>query len=96
MNTEPLIQFRLAEGNQFHRPHHDALVIIATIANYDVDRIFISDGSSIDVPFNVAYKQKDLGDMKMESVDTALFSFAGEMANPLGQTQLPLVLAVEP
>ncbi|KAL0367023.1 UNVERIFIED_CONTAM: Transposon Ty3-G Gag-Pol polyprotein [Sesamum radiatum] len=52
--------------------HNDALVITATIANYEVGRIFIDSGSSTDILFGEAYDQMQLGDVSLEkSVDEA-------------------------
>ncbi|KAL0307769.1 UNVERIFIED_CONTAM: hypothetical protein Sangu_3011600 [Sesamum angustifolium] len=38
----------------------------------------------------------ELGDVPLESVDTSLYGFAGDVVHPLGQISLPLSLGSEP
>ncbi|KAG8390735.1 hypothetical protein BUALT_Bualt01G0114300 [Buddleja alternifolia] len=95
-NTAPLIQFGPADGHRLYHSHHDALIITTTNADYDVGRMFIDNGSSVDILFHVALKQMDLGDIEMEPVDTTLFEFAWEVVRPMGQIQLPLLLGTDP
>ncbi|KAG8391209.1 hypothetical protein BUALT_Bualt01G0164000 [Buddleja alternifolia] len=45
VGIEPLVQFGPSDGKHLQNPHHDALVVTATIANYDVKRMFIDSGS---------------------------------------------------
>ncbi|XP_073153205.1 uncharacterized protein [Henckelia pumila] len=74
------------------RNHNDALVIRAMTANYDVARIFVDSGSSVNVLFQEAINQMDLGQYKMEPVVTSLFGFTGHAIRPLGLVHLPLTL----
>ncbi|PIN10856.1 hypothetical protein CDL12_16548 [Handroanthus impetiginosus] len=88
----PVIQFSSADLEGVDCPHQDALVITATVATYDVARVFVDCGSSVDILFLRAFQQMNLGPVKMEPVQTALVEFAGESVRPLGQTMLPLTL----
>ncbi|KAL0458484.1 UNVERIFIED_CONTAM: hypothetical protein Slati_0475600 [Sesamum latifolium] len=72
--------------------HNDALVITATIANYEVGRIFIDYGSSADILFGEAYDQMQLGDVLLEKVNTSLYGFIGEVVHPRGMVSLPLTM----
>ncbi|KAL0319678.1 UNVERIFIED_CONTAM: Transposon Ty3-G Gag-Pol polyprotein [Sesamum radiatum] len=51
MEDIPLIQFRRAERSNPQIIYNDALVIMAILANYEVERIFIDSGSSADTAF---------------------------------------------
>ncbi|KAL0440523.1 UNVERIFIED_CONTAM: hypothetical protein Slati_2535300 [Sesamum latifolium] len=51
----PLIQFDQEERNGPKIPDNDALVIIALLANYEIERVFIDSGSSADILFGEAY-----------------------------------------
>ncbi|KAL0462221.1 UNVERIFIED_CONTAM: hypothetical protein Slati_0109700 [Sesamum latifolium] len=51
MQDAPIIQFGRAERSGPQTTHNDALVIKATIANYEVGRIFIDSWSSADILF---------------------------------------------
>ncbi|CAA0841386.1 Unknown protein, partial [Striga hermonthica] len=47
----PEISFRAEDAEVVVLPHNDALVITAEVAGYDVKRVFIDMGSSVDVMF---------------------------------------------
>ncbi|KAL0373428.1 UNVERIFIED_CONTAM: hypothetical protein Sradi_3258500 [Sesamum radiatum] len=68
----PIIQFGRAERSGPQTIHNDALVITAMIANYEVGRIFIDFGSSVDILFGEAYDQMQLGDVSLEKVNIAI------------------------
>ncbi|XP_073154140.1 uncharacterized protein [Henckelia pumila] len=72
--------------------HNDALVIRVMVANYDVARIFVDSGSSVNVLFQEAINQMDLGQYKIEPVVTSLFGFTGHAIRPVGLVHLPLTL----
>ncbi|KAL0367130.1 UNVERIFIED_CONTAM: hypothetical protein Sradi_3603100 [Sesamum radiatum] len=77
-------------------PHNGALVISATLAKYTVERIFLDPSSSGDVLFYKVYYQMELGDIPLESVDTSLYNFAGEMVHPLVRSCFIFPLGAEP
>ncbi|XP_073064145.1 uncharacterized protein [Primulina eburnea] len=77
-------------------PHNDALVVTATIANYDVGRIFIDNRSSVNVLFKSTLDQMKLEGFEFEPVSTPLYGFAGHTIPPLGQIVLPLSLGTYP
>ncbi|KAL0411269.1 UNVERIFIED_CONTAM: hypothetical protein Slati_3716600 [Sesamum latifolium] len=78
----PLIQFGRAERSGPKISHNDILVITALLANYEVGRIFIESGSSVDILFGEAYDQMQLRDIPLEKVNTSLYGFAGEVVHP--------------
>ncbi|KAG8363928.1 hypothetical protein BUALT_Bualt19G0073400 [Buddleja alternifolia] len=45
------ICFGMEDTSTIQTPHNDALVITTTIANYNVQRVFIGSGSSVDILF---------------------------------------------
>ncbi|KAL0411005.1 UNVERIFIED_CONTAM: Pro-Pol polyprotein [Sesamum latifolium] len=92
MEDAPIIQFGRAKRSGPQTTHNDALVITATIANYEVRRIFIDSGSSADILFGEAYDQMQLGDVSLEKVNTSLYGFAGEVVHPRGMVLLPLAM----
>ncbi|KAL0404155.1 UNVERIFIED_CONTAM: hypothetical protein Sradi_2056300 [Sesamum radiatum] len=95
-NVAPLIQFDQEEQNGPRIPGNDALVIIALLANYEIERVFINSGSSADIPFGEAHDQMQLGDVPLEIVDTSWYGFAGEVVHPRGMISLPLTLGASP
>ncbi|XP_073049399.1 uncharacterized protein [Primulina eburnea] len=58
---DPVISFGPEDLRGVVTPHNDALVVTATIVNYDVARIFIDNGSSVNVLFKSKLDQmKDM------------------------------------
>ncbi|XP_073061799.1 uncharacterized protein [Primulina eburnea] len=89
---EPVISFGPEDLQGVSLPHNDAFVIQARVANYDVLRIFVDNGSSVNVIFKEALVQMDLHEYQLEAVETALFGFASHAVYPEGEISLPLTL----
>ncbi|XP_073308369.1 uncharacterized protein [Primulina huaijiensis] len=93
---DPVISFGPEDLRGIVAPHNDALVVTATIANYDVARIFIDNGSSVNVLFKSTLDQMKVEGFEFEPVSTPLYGFAGHAIPPLGQIVLPLSLGTDP
>ncbi|XP_074588952.1 uncharacterized protein LOC141844874 [Curcuma longa] len=94
--TGPLIHFGPQDLAGVSTPHDDALVIRATIANYNVGRVFVDTGSSVNVLYKEAFAQMQIDRHELHPMSTALFGFSGHEVQPLGQINLPLSLGEEP
>ncbi|XP_073317298.1 uncharacterized protein [Primulina huaijiensis] len=90
--NEAVISFGPEDLKGVNLPHNDALVIQARVANYDIMRIFVDSGSSVNVIFKEVLIQMDLQRYHLEAVDTTLFGFAGHAIYPEGEIILPLTL----
>ncbi|XP_075515568.1 uncharacterized protein LOC142550215 [Primulina tabacum] len=90
--NEAVISFGPEDLRGVNLPHNDALVIQARVENYDILRIFVDSGSSVNVIFKDAFVQMDLQGFHLEAVETALFGFAGHVVYPEGKIVLPLTL----
>ncbi|XP_073286801.1 uncharacterized protein [Primulina huaijiensis] len=90
--NEPIISFGPKDLEGVSLPHNDALVIQARVANYDVLRVFVDNGSSVNVIFKEALVQMGLQEYQLETVETSLFGFAGHAVYPDGEITLPLTL----
>ncbi|XP_073290567.1 uncharacterized protein [Primulina huaijiensis] len=93
---DPVISFGPKDLRGIVAPHNDALVVTTTIANYDVARIFIDNGCSVNVLFKSTLDQMKVEGFEFESVSTPLYGFAGHAIPPLGQIVLPLSLGIDP
>ncbi|XP_073049537.1 uncharacterized protein [Primulina eburnea] len=91
----PVISFGPRDLQGVSLPHNDALVIQAKIANYDIRRVFVDSGSSVNVIFQEALDQMKLEDYQLRPVETALFGFAGHTVYPRGEIVLPLTVGTE-
>ncbi|KAL0457808.1 UNVERIFIED_CONTAM: hypothetical protein Slati_0408000 [Sesamum latifolium] len=94
MNVEPaedtpLIQFGQEERHGPRTQGNDALDITFLLANYEIERVFIDSGSSTDILFGEAYDKMQLGDVPLETVDTSLYDFVGEVVQPRDMISLP-------
>ncbi|XP_073307136.1 uncharacterized protein [Primulina huaijiensis] len=90
--SEAVISFGPEDLKGVSLPHNDALVIQARVANYDIMRVFVDSGSSVNVNFKEALVQMDLQGYQLESVETTLFGFAGHAVYPEGEIIFPLTL----
>ncbi|XP_075500054.1 uncharacterized protein LOC142538627 [Primulina tabacum] len=90
--SEAVISFGPEDLRGVNLPHNDPLVIQAGVANYDILRVFIDSGSSVNVIFKDAFVQMDLQGFHLEAVETALFGFAGHVVYPEGEIVLSLTL----
>ncbi|GFY92627.1 arginase [Actinidia rufa] len=79
-----------------HLPHDDALVVSAVIANFNVQRILIDNGSSADILFISAFEKMKIGLDKLHPFHTPLIGFGGNTTHPLGWINLPITLGTEP
>ncbi|CAA0839983.1 Unknown protein, partial [Striga hermonthica] len=87
----PVINFGPADVGEVERPHNDALMITAQVSGYEVRRIFVDTGSSINVIFYDCLKRMDL-DIELSPLHTSLFGFNGSEVAPLGEATLAVVL----
>ncbi|KAL0286409.1 UNVERIFIED_CONTAM: hypothetical protein Sangu_2733600 [Sesamum angustifolium] len=101
MDVEPTndtlhIQFGQEERHGPRTQGNDALVITALLANYEIERVFIESGSSVEILFEEAYDQMQLGNVPFEAIDTFLCGFTEEVVHPKGMISLPLTLGTTP
>ncbi|XP_073130434.1 uncharacterized protein [Henckelia pumila] len=61
----PVITFGPEDLERVCLPHNDALLIRAQVANYDIRRVFVDSGSSVNVIFQDAFEQMDLRDVRL-------------------------------
>ncbi|XP_073294517.1 uncharacterized protein [Primulina huaijiensis] len=93
---DPVISFGTEDLRGVVAPHNDAFVVTATVANYDVARIFIDNGSSVNILFKSTLDQIKVEGLELEPISTPLYGFAGQAIPPLVQIVLPLSLGHEP
>lgn len=84
------ISFWSHDIEEVNTPHNDALVIRAAVANYEVARVLVDSGSSVNIIFKSAFSQMQLVEWKLEAVEIALFGFAEHTVYPQGHIVLPL------
>ncbi|XP_073061687.1 uncharacterized protein [Primulina eburnea] len=93
---DPVISFGPDDLRGIVAPHNDALVVMATVSNYDVARIFIDNGSSVNILFKSTLDKMKVEGFEFEPISTPLYGFVGHAIPPLGQIVLPLSLGHDP
>ncbi|XP_073152685.1 uncharacterized protein [Henckelia pumila] len=93
--TDPNISFGREYLKDVVVPHNDPLLVTLTIANYDVARIFVDTGSSVNIIFKETLDQMKLEGFELDPITTELYGFMGHVLQPLGQIVLPLSLGNE-
>ena len=71
-------------------PHHDALTITLRIANYDVDKLLVDQGSSFEVMCLDLFRKLKLSIADLKEATVPLIGFAGKVTIPLGKIVLPV------
>ncbi|KAL2467122.1 Ribonuclease H [Abeliophyllum distichum] len=77
-------------------PHDDALVIVADIADFDVKRVLVDNGSAADVMSWEVFLGLKISPSKIKHVTTPLHGFGGATVIPEGTIELPVTLGTYP
>jgi len=91
MGPDHQIKFWENETTDLDKPHDDALVIRIDVGNYELSRIMIDTGSSVDVFFYDAFKKMGHLDSELQGKKMPLTGFAGDTTFSLRTIQLPTV-----
>ena len=90
------IAFSDADLEGCQHPHDDPLVIRAFVANKNVHKVLIDNGSSVDIIFASAFDKMGIGKEKLEPINAHLRGFFEEKVLSLGSVQLVLTLGDPP
>ncbi|XP_057505527.1 uncharacterized protein LOC130788840 [Actinidia eriantha] len=96
VDVHPPITFNNDDLRGLHLPHDDALVVTAVIANFNIQRILVDNGSSVDILFISAFNKMKMGLDKLHLFHSPLVGFGGNTTHPLGWIKLPVTLGAEP
>ena len=77
------------------QPHDDALVVTLRIWGYDVKKVLVDQGSSIEIMYPDLYKGLNLKPEDLTACDSLLVSFKGKTVIPKGQIRLPIQTDLE-
>ena len=72
------------------QPHDDALVIALRIGGYDVKRVMVDQGSSVEIMYPDLYTRLNLRPEDLTTYNSPLVSFDGKVVIPRGQIRLPM------
>ncbi|XP_022858494.1 uncharacterized protein LOC111379363 [Olea europaea var. sylvestris] len=73
-------------------PHDDALVISAIVANFEIKRILVDNGSAANILSQEAFAKMGISSQQLKAVKTPFQGFRGGVITPEGVVELPLTL----
>ncbi|XP_073152467.1 uncharacterized protein [Henckelia pumila] len=88
----PVITFGPEDLEEMCLPHNDALLIRTQVANYDIRRVFVDSGSSVNVIFQDAFEKMDLRGCEVNAIKTSQYGFTGHTIRPKGEVRFPIML----
>ena len=88
--TSPILGFSDEDKVGTVQPHGDALVITLRIEGYDVKRVLVDQGSTVEVMYPDLYKELKLRPEDLTAYYSPLVSFEGKTVTPKGQIRLPI------
>ncbi|XP_059436919.1 uncharacterized protein LOC132170010 [Corylus avellana] len=94
--TEMVIGFSDADYVGISHPHTDALVVTITVANHNVHRILMDNGSSADILYWSAFKKLNLGQERIVPTSCPLMRLTGEQVQPVGSIELQVTAGSYP
>ncbi|XP_077217565.1 uncharacterized protein LOC143851939 [Tasmannia lanceolata] len=94
--TENEISFSDADLDNLILPHDDALVLTMLVANWEVKKILVDNGSSADILYYHAFEKMMIGDDRLKPANSDLFGFSGEVVKVVGQIELPVLVGDSP
>ena len=77
------------------QPHDDALVVTLRIGGFDVRRVLVDPGSTVEVMYPDLYNGLNLSPEDLTAYDSLLISFKGKTVVPKGQIRLPIQTGLE-
>ena len=90
IDIQPILGFLDEDKVRTIQPHDDALVVILKIGGYDVKRVLVSQGNSVEIMYPDLYKGLNLRSKDLTAYDSPLVSFEGKTVIPKGQIRLPI------
>ena len=86
------IVFTKVDAIWVYYPHNDALVITTRVANSNVHRILVDNGSTVDINYLNAYKRIGLTESELRPSTSFLYSFTRDHMIPKGTIKLAVTV----
>ncbi|GMN23534.1 hypothetical protein TIFTF001_040470 [Ficus carica] len=94
-SVDHIISLHEKKATKLCRSHDVALVITLLIANCQVGRILVDNGSSADILFLTALKEMDISKSQIEKAAMTLVGFNGKSTQVVGKIQLHVFVGGE-
>ena len=90
MDIQPILGFSDEDKIGTIQPQNGALVVTLRIGGYDVKRLLVDQGSTVEIIYPDLYKGLNLRSEDLTTYDSPLVSFEGKTIIPKGQIRLPI------
>ena len=88
--TGDIVTFSLVGANQVLQPYEDALALTLGVGKFDVRRVLVDQGSSIDLLQILVFKKMGYSPSALKHPGHLLFGFNGATTSSLGDVVLPV------
>ena len=78
----PTIEFSEDDARRLHHPHDDALVVSLQIGDYNMHRVLVDNGSSVDILYYPAFQQIRIDRERLTPTNAPLVGFEGTRYSP--------------
>ncbi|KAK3021960.1 hypothetical protein RJ639_045655 [Escallonia herrerae] len=92
----PTISFSDDDVGDTRTPHDDPLVVTLRVGNFDVKRILVDNGSSVEVLFYEAFQRMNIPSDRLRKIDTPLYGFSNHPVVCEGIIALPVTVGALP
>ena len=89
-NLYPVLSFSEEDKVRTTQPHDDALLITLRIEGYDVKRVMVDEGSTVEIMYPDLFKGLKLKLEDLLPYSSPLMSFDGKLVTPTGMIKLPI------
>ncbi|XP_065623514.1 uncharacterized protein LOC136064949 [Quercus suber] len=88
----PIIGFSEEDARRLHYPHDDELVVSIRVGDYNVHRVLIDKGSSVDILYYPAFQQMGIDRVRLIPTSAPLVGFGGTRVFPIGSITLSVTV----
>ena len=88
----PIIGFSEEDVRRLHHPHDDVLVVSIQIEDYNMHRVLVNNGSSVDILYYPAFQQMGISRERLISTNAPFVDFGGTRVLPLGAITLSVMV----
>ena len=92
----PIIGFSEEDARRLHHPHDDALVVSLRVEDYNMHRVLVDNGSSVDILYYPAFQQMRIDRERLIPTNAPFVGFGGSRVFPLGVVTLSIIVGDYP
>ncbi|XP_077241599.1 uncharacterized protein LOC143882079 [Tasmannia lanceolata] len=95
-HEDQVITFSSEDLNGLQVPHDDALIVRLVVTNFDIGKILVDTGSSINVLHLRTFEEMKLGEGRLGPAEYSIYGFSGASVRVNGKIDLPVTFGTYP